>query len=84
MLCTVHYSHTPNWYGVQELLLDLGLSKWVRQRLHHQSSFSQAMDSLRSFAETMMKADVATLDASTNTHPRSAANDPIMADWSSK
>ena len=42
-----------------------GLSKWVRQRLQHQSSFSQAMSSLRSFAETMMKTDVTILDAST-------------------
>ena len=37
-----------------------GLSKWVRQRVSHESNFRQSMQSLRTFVDHMMNSDLDT------------------------
>lgn len=36
------------------LNFDTGLSKWIRQRLYHQSDFNHSMKLLQAFTENMM------------------------------
>lgn len=48
------------------IVCNAGLSKWVRQRVQHESNFRQAMSSLRNFTECMMRGDVEAMDTTMN------------------
>ena len=48
------------WFCLYLVWCSLGLSKWVRHRVQHESNFKQSMASLRVFTEHMMRSDTET------------------------